>query len=202
MAVFLLIRHGHNHMVGRALAGRKPDIHLDSRGREQAEDLAERLARIPIRKIFSSPLERSLETAAPLARRLDLDVNVLEDVNEIEYSDWEGCSFDELDGHPKWRQFNTFRSGTRIPNGELFIEVQKRMVAAIERLRGEFPEDVVAIFSHGDPIKTALCHYAGIPLDFVLRLEISLVSVSALAIDDWGPRILCINSTTDFPLPL
>jgi probable phosphoglycerate mutase len=200
MAVFLLIRHGHNDMIGRGLAGRMPDIHLDSRGRQEAEELAERLARTPIRRIYSSPLERCLETAEPLARRLDLEVNILEDVNEIEFSGWAGRSFDELDGHPKWRQFNTFRSGTRIPNGELFIEVQKRMVAAMEKLRGEFPDDVVAVFSHGDPIKTALCHYAGIPLDFALRLEIGLASISALSIDDSGPRILCLNSTKNLPL--
>lgn len=187
-------------MVGRALAGRMPDVHLNERGLKQAEELAERLACIPIRRIYSSPLERALETAAPLARRLELELHVLEDVNEIEFSDWTGRSFDEMDGHPKWRQFNTFRSGTRIPNGELIIEVQKRMVAALEKLRSDFPEDVIAIFSHGDPIKTALCHYAGIPLDFVLRLEIALASVSALSIHDWGPRILCINATTDFPL--
>jgi len=200
MAVFLLIRHGHNDTVGRRLGGRLSDIHLDARGRNQTEELAERLAEVPVRRIYSSPLERCLETAEPLARRLDLEINLLEDINEIEFGDWAGRSFDELNGNPLWRRFNTFRSGTRIPGGELFIEVQNRMVAAIEKLRGEFPDDVIALFSHGDPIKTALCHYAGIPLDFVLRLEISLASVSALAINDGGPRILCINATRDFPL--
>lgn len=199
MAVFLLIRHGQTDMIGRRLAGRHADIHLDKKGREQADTLAARLGHLPVRRIFSSPLERCRETAAPLAERLGLDVDLLEDIQEIDFGDWAGRSFRELDKDPLWRQYNRFRSGTRIPGGELITEVQSRMVTAVERLRRQFPEGMIALYSHGDPIKTALCHYTGIPLDFIRRLEVALASVNALAIDDDGPRLLCINNTNDLP---
>lgn len=199
MAVFLLIRHAHNDMVGRRLAGRLPHIHLNDLGRAEAQELAGRLSHLPIRRIFSSPLERCLETVQPLALRLGVEVNILEELNEVDLGDWTGRSFDELDREAGWRLFNTFRSRAHIPNGELMVEVQKRMVAAIEGLREKYPEDLIAIFSHGDPIRAAISHYAGIPLDFILRLEIGLASCSALSIGDGGPLILCINNTGGYP---
>ncbi len=199
MAVFLLIRHGHNDVVGRTLAGRKSGIHLNATGKDQAEKLVERLSEVPIQAIFSSPMERTRETAEPLARNLGLEIGIMEDITEIDFGEWAGRSFEDLENDPEWRHFNTFRSGTRIPGGELMVEVQNRMVTSIEKLRKEFPDKVIALFSHGDPIKTVIGHYAGIPLDFALRLHISLASVSVVAVHDYGPRIFCINNTGNFP---
>jgi probable phosphoglycerate mutase len=201
MAVFLLIRHAHNDAIGRKIVGRSAGIRLNQRGNEEAEALALRLAAIPIDAIFSSPLERCQETAMPIARRLGIKIQTREALNEIAFGEWTGRSFAELEKFPRWRQFNTFRSGTRIPGGELMAEVQARMVGEIEELRRQFPEGIMALFSHGDPIKTAIAHYAGFPLDLMLRYEISLASVSVLDIRDSGPRILCINHTGN-PLPL
>jgi len=199
VAVFLLIRHGHNDVVGRTLAGRKSGIHLNATGKDQAEKLVERLSEVPIQAIFSSPMERTRETAEPLARNLGLEIGIMEDITEIDFGEWAGRSFEDLENDPEWRHFNTFRSGTRIPGGELMVEVQNRMVTSIEKLRKEFPDKVIALFSHGDPIKTVIGHYAGIPLDFALRLHISLASVSVVAVHDYGPRIFCINNTGNFP---
>ncbi len=195
MAVFLLIRHGHNDSVGRRIVGRSAGIPLDQRGKEEAETLALRLAAVPIDAIFSSPLERCQETAEPLAHRLRVEIQTRDALNEIAFGEWTGLSFAELEKFPRWRQFNTFRSGTRIPGGELMAEAQARMVGEIEELRRQSPEGIMALFSHGDPIKTAIAHYAGFPLDLMLRYEISLASVSILDIRDSGPRILCVNHT-------
>ncbi len=199
MAIFLLIRHGANDLIGKSMAGRRPGIHLNEEGRRQAEDLAEQLAEWPIARICSSPMERTRETAEPLARRLDQEVRICEDFNEFAVGEWEGRPFAELEKDPRWRQFNSFRSGTHVPQGELQVQVQARMVSQIERIREESPDGITAIFSHGDPIKSVIAHYAGIPLDFVLRLEVSLASVSMLAVEDWGPRILCLNHTGKLP---
>ncbi|MFA5514966.1 MAG: histidine phosphatase family protein [Desulfuromonadales bacterium] len=195
MAVFLLIRHGHNDSIGKAIVGRSAGICLNRQGSDQAQGLIERFSGLPIDAIFSSPLERCRETAAPLARERKLEVQVRPGLHEIEFGEWTGETFGHLAQVPRWRLFNTFRSGTRIPGGELMAEVQARMVAEIEGLRQEFPEGTLALFSHGDPIKAAIAHYAGFPLDMMLRYEISLASVSILAIHDTGPRILCINHT-------
>ncbi len=199
MSKFLLIRHGSNPTVGKLLAGRMPGVHLNDEGKAQAETLVERLGGIHIDALYSSPLERTMETAAPLARRLGLEVRADRNFMEVDIGEWTGRDFHELANDPVWRHYNDFRAGTRPPGGELIIEAQERMIAGVERLRQEYPQGTVAIFSHGDPIKCIIAHYIGIPLDFLLRLEISLVSVSIVSVHDYGPRILCVNNTGEVP---
>lgn len=201
MSVFLLIRHGHNDVLGKRITGRQPGVKLNDRGRAQAAALAARLADYGIGRIFSSPLERARQTAAPLARRLELPVEISEAIHEVDFGTWEGRTLDELAEDRRWRRFNQVRSVTRPPGGELMCEVQARMVGEIEALRGRYPGAVIALISHGDPIKTALAHYAGLPLDFIARLEVSPASVSVLSVEDWGPCVLGINLDETLPRP-
>jgi len=193
MSVFLLIRHALNPAIGNFLPGRMPGVHLNEEGKAQAEKLVERLGGISIDAIYCSPLERTFETALPLARHLGLEVHTSENLLEVEIGGWTGFEMKQLVGNPLWLNYTTFRTGTRPPNGELLVEVQQRMVTEIERLRRQYPQGTIAVISHADPIKTVLAHYAGIPLDFLLRLEISLASVSVLSITDSGPKLLCVN---------
>ncbi len=188
-------------MLGNALAGRKPGVHLNAAGRAQAEKLAERLAGVPIDVIYSSPMERTRETAEPTAAKLGLDVHICDGIIELDLGDWTGAGYRELMDSPVWRQFNSFRSGTRIPGGhELTVEVQARMAREMENLRARHPDSIIALFSHGDPIKTAIAHYLGIPLDYILRFTIDPASVSVISVEDYGPRILCINNTDEVPV--
>ncbi len=200
MAVFLLIRHGYTDMLGVAISGRLPGIHLNSRGREQAANLAGRLTNVKLNAICSSPLERAVETAEPLAVSHGLPVRICEGLTEIEFGEWTGCEVSNLCG-PVWESFNAFRGGVRIPGGEMMIEVQSRMVGELEKLHLEFPGGVVAAVSHADPIKTVIVHLAGIPLDFFLRLEISPASLSIVSLNDFGPRISRLNDTGELLLP-
>jgi probable phosphoglycerate mutase len=193
MTKFFLIRHGANDFVGKSIAGRMPAVHLNAEGRGQSERLAEKLSRESIKKIFSSPLERTLETAEPLAKKLGLEIQLADALLEIDFGDWTGKTLDELAPIPLWQKWNSFRSATRIPGGEMIVEVQSRMVAQIEKLRREFPEGALAIFSHGDPIRSVLTHFLGMPLDFFARIEISPASVSTLALDDSGAHVLGLN---------
>ena len=201
MTRLYLIRHGNTDWVGRVLAGRAPGIALNAEGREQAARLPDRLAGVPIDKIVSSPLERARETAAPLAARLGLEVEVRDGVTEVDYGDWTGRTFAEVGPDPLWRRYDATRSVTRIPGGELALEVQARVVAELERLARETPDGVVAVVSHGDPIKSALAHVVGSPLDLIQRLEISPASVSVVELGDRGPRVLCVNDTGASPRP-
>jgi len=194
MTLVLLICHGTTDWVDRGiLAGRSPHVHLNRAGMREVEQLAERLACCPIDAVWSSPLERAIETAAPIAERQTLDVRICEGMTEIDFGDWTGREIRELAEDPQWLQFNHFRSGTRIPGGELIVEVQERMVTAIEQLHRLYPEGLVAAVSHGDVIKSAIAYYAGIPLDLLLRIRISPSSVSVIAIDSDGPEVLGIN---------
>jgi probable phosphoglycerate mutase len=195
MTTFYLIRHGDTPAVGHFASGRAPGVHLNDRGRRQVEGLAESLAGEPIRVVYSSPLERARETAEPLARRLGLEVRDAEELLELDFGDWTGKSFAELDPLPEWQRYNSFRSGTRIPGGELMLEVQARVVGFMQRLCSDRSEGAVALVSHGDVIRSALLHYLGMPLDHYHRIEISPASVSIVAVAEYGPVVHALNRT-------
>ena len=194
MTTLLLVRHALCDPVGKAVAGRAPGVLLNETGRAQAERLSERLAGLPIEALYSSPLERARETARPIAERLGLEVRLAPELLELDFGEWTGLTFEEVRASAAWQQFNSFRSCTRIPGGELMLEVQARAVAALERLRERHAGWVVAV-SHGDVIRAAIAHYVGIPLDLVQRLEVGPASVSALSFDAGGVRILRLNDT-------
>lgn len=195
VTTFLLIRHASTAVAGKVLTGRSPGIGLDPEGIGQAEALVSRLAGCRIDAIYSSPLERTRETCAPLAAARNLPVQIDGALIEIGFGDWTGKAVTDLEPCQPWRHFNTFRSSTPIPGGELMLEVQVRTIRQMNLLQKRHPEGVVALFSHADVIKAALTHYAGIPLDLFHRLEISPASVSIVELNDWGPRILKVNDT-------
>jgi probable phosphomutase (TIGR03848 family) len=195
MTRFLLIRHATNDMVGKRLTGRMAGIHLNEAGILQAHELGERLAGLPVTAIYSSPLERAVETALPVARSLGLELVIWEDFSEINFGEWTGCTFEELARIPRFEQFNTFRSFTRIPGGEWMPEAQMRMISGIEKLCLLHAGRTVAIVSHADMIKAVLAYYAGIHLDLFQRIEISPASVNIVEIYNETARILLLNHT-------
>jgi probable phosphoglycerate mutase len=199
MTTFLLIRHAAPELVADTLAGRLPGIHLSTQGQRQAVRLAERLATLPIEAIYCSPLERALQTAQPLAEYLHLDVLCCDAFADIEYGEWSGKHFDDLNADPRWRQWNEFRSSSPLPGGGLMLEVQVRAILALEEIRRQHADQVVAVVSHCDVIRAVIAHYLGTPLDLFQRIEISPASLSVLAIYDWGARIIRLNDTDDPP---
>jgi broad specificity phosphatase PhoE len=194
MTTFYLIRHAMNDYVGRALAGWLPDVHLNPEGREQAARLAKTLAGAGFTHIYSSPLERALETAAPLAEVTGLTIHIREELGEIRTGNWTGKTFAQLDADPEWRSYNQYRGGMRVPGGELLLETQARMVSEIVRLRHAHPRGKIAIVSHADPIRAALVFFLGMPIDFYLRIEVQPASFSVLSLEELGPVITQMNS--------
>jgi probable phosphomutase (TIGR03848 family) len=197
---FLLIRHAINDTVDVRIAGRTPGVHLNDEGRRQAEELAHRLDRIQLDAIYSSPLERAFETAEPIAERHGLGITRLDSLSEIDFGDWTWKALDELHADELWHQFNTFRSGMRIPGGETIVEVQARTVCELLRLREKHPEGTLAIVGHGDPIRAVISFYLGSPLDFMLRFVIDPASVSIIELAEASSRLLLMNSTAELPL--
>ena len=192
---FLLIRHAAHGLLNHKMAGCMAGVHLNEAGQAQALQLAERLAQVPLAALYSSPLERAQETAAPIAARLNLPIQICPAIVEINYGDWTGLTFDELQARPEWQSYNLFRSGARIPGGEMMLEVQARVVTEMQKLCLQHPEQRIALVSHADAIKGALAYYLGMPLDLFLRLEISPASVSILTLNEFGPQVLCVNDT-------
>jgi probable phosphoglycerate mutase len=134
-----------------------------------------------------------METAEAIAARHSVSVLTAPELNELNFGEWNGTLFDELERDPRWKPFNAFRIGNRAPAGELMIEVQHRMVLFAERICLEHRDDHVALVGHGDPIKAALCHFLGLALDMYERLEIEPGSVSTIEIDEWGCRLKRLN---------
>ena len=200
MTNILLIRHALTDSVGKRLSGRLPGVSLNATGREEAQQLASRLNHVPIAAIYSSPLERAVETAAPVAQSHQLQTIISEDFLEINFGDWTNATFAELQLHPKFQHFNTFRSHTRIPGGEMMLEAQTRVIAGLERLCQQHPQQTIAVVSHSDLIKAALAYYIGIHLDLFQRIEISPASVSVIQIYEETARILVINDTGSIPI--
>jgi broad specificity phosphatase PhoE len=195
MTKFLLIRHALTDSVGKRLSGHTPGVPLNAEGQAQAQALAARLTNVAIDAIYTSPLERALQTAEPLAKAHNLTIAESNDFLEIDFGQWTNCTFQELENQPQFRHFNSFRSHTRIPGGELMLEAQARIVGGLQRLSTQHAGQTVAIVSHSDMLKAAVAHYAGIPLDLFQRLEISPASVSVLEIFEETARILVLNDT-------
>jgi broad specificity phosphatase PhoE len=194
MTTFFLIRHASCDGLGQTLWGRTPGIRLNEQGRLQAQRLAKRFEGMKFDKIYSSPLERALETAEPIARAMKLEVRKSDALNEIDFGEWSGKTFEQLDSDERWRHFNSCRSTASVPGGESFLEVQNRVLKEIDRLAHEHREARVAIVSHADPIKAVIGYFAATPIDLIQRFEISPCSVSVITLDEEGPRISRINA--------
>jgi probable phosphomutase (TIGR03848 family) len=193
MMNLLLIRHALNDWVGKKLAGWLPDVHLNEEGRAQAVALAARLADVPLAAIYSSPLDRAVETAQPLAASQGLQVQLREGLGEIRFGMWTGRRLEELKKEELWPVIQVYPSGARFPEGESLHEVQARLVAELDAIRDAHADQTVAVVSHSDPIKLAVAHYLGLPLDLFQRLDISPASVTAFAFTRFGPRLLVMN---------
>jgi broad specificity phosphatase PhoE len=176
----LLIRHATHDAIGRRILGRTPGVHLNDAGIRQAEQLAETLSVLPIDTVFSGPLERARETARPLARRLNMNLQVAGEFDELAMGEWTNRTLAELNMNSEWRKWNTKRSETTPPNGESMHQVKTRTLARIAALGNEFR--CIAIFTHADVIRAALTHFLGTDLDLLFRFQIDPASVSIVQI--------------------
>lgn len=199
MTTLLLVRHALHEYGGHRIAGRTPDVHLSPDGLRQADALADRLARLEIDALYASPILRCQETAAKIAEPHGLEVQTADAITELDFGDWQGALLDDLDTQDHWKRFNAYRSGTRAPNGELFLETQLRIVRFLLDLAERHEGQTVAVVSHADVIRAALLHFLGIPMDLFLRLEISPASVSTVTLAPYGPWVLGVNHTGDLP---
>ncbi len=186
--------------VGRRLAGRAPGVHLDPVGIAQAAALGAALAPVGLAAVYSSPLERAVETAAPLAQAAGVPVQASHGLLELDFGEWTGREIADLEDDPHWREFNLRRGTTRIPGGETMEEVLARAWTALEAIHRAHPGALVAAVSHGDVIRALLARCAGIPLDHLHRLEVAPASVSAVAVESWGTRLLTLNWRPDGPV--
>ncbi len=198
MTHLYFVRHAATDFIGKTISGRMPGVHINELGRNQAAQLASRLCEQPIAAIYCSPQTRARETAEPLGISAGREIITAAELDELDFGAWTGRTYAELQESPGWRRFNSARGTTRIPGGELMAEVQTRAIDFVERTTENHPGDFIVLVSHGDVIRAALTFYLGMPLEFLLRLEVTPASISVVTLQAGQPRVLCVNSTEDF----
>jgi broad specificity phosphatase PhoE len=190
--VVLFVRHAEAIWTNKKLPGRLSGIDLSTKGREQAEVLAEALSRLPISEIHSSPLERALQTAEPLAKTLGISIIEDSDLIEADCGDWAGRSFRQVARMRSYKELVGNPVLRRPPGGETIVEVQARMLRFVERVKYSPRGRLVAAFSHADPIKAVVAGLIGLPIELYRRIELGVASVSAFVLHD-DPLMLCVN---------
>lgn len=216
----LLVRHGTTDTTGKVLPGRAAGLHLSEKGRGQAMAASERIAAWSealqrhtapaghggrrrgqqpspgITAVYASPLERTRETASPIAKALNLRVQADRGLLECDFGEWTGASLKDLSKLPEWTTVQRYPSGFRFPGGESFVGMQTRIVEALARIKASHPGETVVAVSHADPIKAAVAEAVGTHLDLFQRIVISPCSVTAITYGALGPTVLAVNSTS------
>jgi probable phosphoglycerate mutase len=202
MPLLLLIRHGENDYSKKGrFAGRLPGIHLNERGKQQAEELGKALADTPLKAIYSSPLERALETAEPIAKACGLKIIQEPGLLESNIGKWQGQSIRRLAVTKYWRIIQKAPSRAGHPDGETFLQTQTRIATALDKICMRYkPRDILACVFHADPIKLVVAHYLGLPLDHFQRLACDTASVTMLAVSDSGAQLIWLNRRPPFEL--
>jgi probable phosphoglycerate mutase len=200
MPILLLIRHGENDYVKTGkMAGRLPGVHLNDKGKQQAQDLADSLKDAPITAIYSSPLERAIETAAPLAKARKLKIKIEPRVMDTDIGAWQGLEWKKLAKLPVWKIVQHTPSRFRFPKGESFLECQTRLVNGIESIAAAHDDKaIIAVVMHADPIKLIVAHYTGMPLDNFQRLSCDTGSMTIMALGKSGAQLIKLNQRPPF----
>ena len=193
----LLVRHGNTPTTGKLLPGRAAGLHLSDTGRAQAEAAATRVAALTMAPtaVYASPLERTRETAAPIARALGLRVRTAAGLVEADVGDWTEQRLARLYKTREWPTVQRWPVGFRFPGGESFAEMSVRTMDAVLGLVADHPGESIVAVSHADCIKAVVAAAAGVPLDLMQRLVVSPCSISAILFTAGGPVVLCVNST-------
>jgi probable phosphoglycerate mutase len=191
----VLVRHAVTAHTGPLLSGRMPGVELSEQGAAQAEATAQRLAKLPVRAVYASPIERTMQTAHRIAALHHLDVQTLPGVIEADYGDWTGGRIAELAKTGEWRLVQVAPSRARFPNGESIREMQARTVAALDDVVARHAHETVVVVSHADPIKSAIAHYTGLHLDLFQRLHVSPASVTVFDFHRFGVMLVKCNDT-------
>lgn len=193
----LLVRHGRTATTGAVLPGRAPGLHLSPEGAEQAGAVAERIAPLEPAAVYASPMERTRETAAPIARAAGLRTRTARGLIECDFGDWTGAKLASLRRRKEWSRVQHTPSLFRFPGGESFPEMSQRMWDQVVELAARHRGETIVAVSHADPIKAAVAMAMGCHLDGFQRTVVSPCSVTALMLSHAAPIVLCVNNTGD-----
>jgi probable phosphoglycerate mutase len=199
MTTLVLVRHATTASTGTRLGGRT-EASLDDNGREQAAAVAGRLADLPLRAVYSSPLPRTRETAEIVAAPHRLRVQPVDGLLEVEFGRWTDRPLRPLTRTKLWPVIQARPSRVRFPSGETLRGAQLRAVDALEELSARHPRALVAAVTHADVIKAVVSFYLGQPLDLFQRLHVGPASTTVLQLGSGGGQPVLLRFNDDGPL--
>jgi broad specificity phosphatase PhoE len=196
-----LLRHAVHDHPADMLCGRMAGVRLGPEGERQAARLAHRFPLDSLDALHTSPIRRCRETAASLEAACGLVAIVDPAAEELDFGDWTGRRFTQLEGDPHWRSWNLDRDHAAAPGGETMGDVRARVVAMLEETLMLHPHDRVAVVTHAEIVRTAVLHVLGLPLQAYDRLEIGPASVTTLCLWPGGGRLIGLNDVSHITAP-
>jgi len=192
--ILWLVRHG----VPADVAGRchgRLDVPLSAVGIAQARDAASRLAQENISAVYSSGLRRAIETAQVLAEALRLDMTTISALAEIDFGDFEGMTYEEIqlrypEAFEHWMQYPT---DAQFPNGEKFSDMRTRVNGALDWLLRHHRNESIAIVAHSGVIRLLLGQALSMPADQIFRLSQSYGAINRIRYSENGPIVELVN---------
>jgi len=193
MTILYLVRHGKTDHSGHRLCGNIPGIHLNQTGRDQADNIASFFEKIPIKSIYTSPVERAIETVLPTAKQKLLTVEKVEYLREIDFGDYQGKG-EELQRDPLWNAFLTVPTSIIFPNGETVAQAQQRVVKGLNEICVDSPDDEeIMCVAHCEILRLAIAHALNIPLDEYMRLTVDTGSISKAMWTEGHQKVIFLN---------
>lgn len=194
----LFVRHGQTDTTGKVLPGRAKGLHLSDHGHAQAQAVGARIAALGnVSTIYTSPLERTRETAAAIAKACSLRPVANRGLLECDFGDWTGRKLADLRRLQAWQTVQRYPSRFTFPGGESFAGMAARMNDTVHRLCDAHPGETIVAVSHADTIKAAAANALGTPLDLFQRIVIGPCAITAVTYTTVSPIVLAINSTGD-----
>jgi broad specificity phosphatase PhoE len=172
--IVYLVRHGETIINKQSRFLGHFDVALSERGIEQAERVSTYLDGIGVTRVYSSDLKRAVQTAQVIARDKKNEVILRKSLRELDFGDWEGLTYDEIqsvDGDRFTAWLNDYES-VKIPGGESWVDFSNRVVSCFEAIvntmmevdektlikgvsgvMADGAEEKIAIVTHGGPIR-------------------------------------------------
>lgn len=199
MTMIYFVRHGQTDWNKLGLYRGRADRPLDEIGVRQAQLVRDALKDKGIRKLYASPMQRTLGTLSPLSARMGhKPITMVNGLVDIDYGDWQGQKKDEVP--EKWpevnEQWHKDPFGVTFPNGESLLDVQKRALAEVNNIRNDAKDAVIAVCSHRVVLKTLFCGFVGAtaPSAFY-SFNLDPGSISIVKFVDDLPVIINLNNT-------
>ncbi len=198
MVQILLIRHGETDYNKEHRVQGQLNSSLTPEGIQQAKDVAEYLAEnYTIDAIYSSDLDRAVNTAKPLAQRLELPIHTTKDLRELHLGLWQGLLYPDAEKRfPETARKRKVDPGnTRYEEGESYWDLMHRSTAAIDRIAKENDGKTVAVYSHGGTIRALICAWMGLPVEEIFTVPaIPNTAVNVLTYDNGKVEFLLRDS--------